>query len=54
MGIPPILAHPHTAQPTLVQRYRHPSPPTSSALQSVGVLRLVDIRLLGLEKYELQ
>lgn len=46
MGKPPILAHPHTTQPTLVQRHRHPSPPTSSALQSVGVLRLAYIRLL--------
>ena len=46
MGKPPILAHPHTTQPTLVQRHRHPSPPTSSALQSVGLLRLAYIRLL--------
>lgn len=46
MGKPPILAHPHTTQPTLVQRHRPPSPPASSALQSVGVLRLAYIRLL--------
>ena len=56
MGMPPILAHPHTTQSTLVQRHPHPCRYIERPAER-GCAAPAEVRLLGLDslqKYGLQ